>query len=177
MLGPSKPADPAAIAAVLNRHGVEYIVVGGWAAVTYGVDRATFDLDVLVEASEENARALAAALSELEARRDLGGGITGELDLDSPMSLLAVPVRAVTREGPMDVLTRVEGPGSYPELRADARLARFGDGTQFVVPSKPVFESMKEAVANKADPSRRGRDRQDLEELRALPDPDLPRAG
>jgi hypothetical protein len=132
---------------------------------------------VLIEASEENARALAAALSELEARRDLGGGITEELDLDSPMSLLAVPVRAVTREGRMDVLTRVEGPGSYREVRADARLAKFGDGTQFVVPSKPMLESIKEAVASQADPSRQRRDRQDLEELRAMPDPDLPRAG
>jgi hypothetical protein len=176
MPGPSKPADPAAIAAALNRHCVQYIVVGGWAAVTYGVDRATFDLDVLVEATEENARALARALRELDAERDLGGGVTERLQLDSPMSLLAVPLRAQTRHGPLDVLTRVQGPGSFRELRVDARIAKFGDGTQFVVPSKQVLESVKEAVASEADPARAGRDLRDLEELRALPDPDLPRA-
>jgi hypothetical protein len=176
MPGPSKPADPAAIAAALNRHGVEYVVVGGWAAVTYGVDRATFDLDVLVDATEENARALAAALWELEARRDLGAGVTEELDLDAPKSLLAVPLRAITRDGPLDVLTRVQGPGSYGEIREDARLATFGDGTDFVVPSKQALESIKEALAGQADPARAGRDQRDLEELRALPDPDLPPA-
>ena len=176
MPGPSKPADPAAIAAALNRHRVEYVVVGGWAAVTYGVDRATFDLDVVVDATDENARALAAALHELEARRDLGAGVTEELNLDSPRSLLAVPLRAITREGPLDVLTRVQGPGSYREIREDARVAMFGDGTEFVIPSKQTFESIKEAVAAQADPARAGRDQRDLEELRALPDPDLPHA-
>ncbi len=174
--GPSKPADPALIVESLNRHGVDYVVVGGWAAVTYGVDRATFDVDVVVDATEQNANALAAALRDLEARRDLGAGVTEELDLDAPMSLLAVPLRAMTREGRLDVLTRVQGAGSFEELREDARVARFGDGTRFVVPSKRALESVKEAVASESDPARGGRDKQDLEELRALPDPDLPRA-
>ena len=31
-------------------HGVEYVVIGGIAAVLHGVPRATFDLDILIEA-------------------------------------------------------------------------------------------------------------------------------
>jgi len=37
-------------------------VIGGIAAVLYGVPRATFDLDILIEASNENARRLLDAL-------------------------------------------------------------------------------------------------------------------
>ncbi len=176
MPAPSKPADPKAIVVTLARHGVEYVVVGGWAAVIYGVDRATFDLDVVVEVSEENGRALAAALSELGARRDLGAGVTEELHLGSPGALFAAPLRAITEQGPLDVLTSVPGMDSYSELRLDARLARFGDGTEFVVASKPSLEAIKEAVAEQRDPGRGDRDRLDLEALRLLPDPDLPRA-
>jgi hypothetical protein len=173
---PQTPADPRAIVAELNAADVEYVVVGGWAAVTYGVDRATFDLDVVIEGSEENAAALAVALESLEARRDLGAGVTEDLELDAPAALLATPLRASTREGPLDVLTRVPGMRSYAELRADARLAGFADGTSFVIASKQALETIKEAVASERDPARGDRDSRDLAELRALPDPDLPRA-
>jgi hypothetical protein len=176
MPGPAKPADPAAIVQALNQSGASYVVIGGWAAVTYGVDRATFDLDVVVDATPTNAMALAEALRALEARRDLGAGVTEELELDAPEALFAVPLRVVTREGPLDVLTKVPGAGSFRELREDARLARFGDGTELVVASKQSLEAIKAAIVADADPSRHGRDQQDLEELRALPDPDLPRA-
>ena len=173
---PSKPADPKAIVAALERHEVEYVVVGGWAAVTYGVDRATFDLDVVVEASDVNAAALSSAMAELDARRDLGAGVSEELEISGKGTLLAAPLRVVTSAGPVDVLSRVPGVGSYGELRADARRARFGDGTEFVVASKASLEAIKEAVAREVDPTRGDRDRRDLEELRALPDPDLPHA-
>jgi hypothetical protein len=176
MFPPAKPADPKAIVAVLERHEVDYVVVGGWAAVTYGVDRATFDLDLVVETGDENATALSSALAELDARRDLGAGLSEELQISGKGTVLAGPLRIVTNAGPVDVLSRVPGVDSYAELRADARRARFGDGTGFVVASKASLEAIKEAVAREADPIRGDRDRRDLEELRALPDPDLPRA-
>ena len=45
-----------------QKHNVQYLVIGGIAAVLYGVSRATFDLDILIEASNENARRLLDAL-------------------------------------------------------------------------------------------------------------------
>jgi hypothetical protein len=39
----------------LNRHRVKYLTIGGIAAILYGVPRATFDLDIPIEATEENA--------------------------------------------------------------------------------------------------------------------------
>ena len=45
-----------------QKHNVQYLVIGGIAAVLYGVPRATFDLNILIEASNENARRLLDAL-------------------------------------------------------------------------------------------------------------------
>ena len=40
----------------LNSHDVRYVVIGGIAAVLHGVPRATFDLDLLIDATPETAR-------------------------------------------------------------------------------------------------------------------------
>jgi hypothetical protein len=48
----------------LNAHDVRYVVIGGIAAVLYGVPRATFDLGLLIEATPENAAKLLDALYE-----------------------------------------------------------------------------------------------------------------
>ena len=53
---------------ILNKHEVDYIVVGGVAAVIHGAPIATFDLDALVRVNEENATRLIDALEELDAR-------------------------------------------------------------------------------------------------------------
>jgi hypothetical protein len=50
--------------ASLHSHHVKYVVIGGIAAVLYGVPRATFDLDILIEATPENASRLLEALLE-----------------------------------------------------------------------------------------------------------------
>ena len=47
-----------------QQHKVRYMVIGGVASVLYGVPRATFDLDILIEATEENAQRLLTALLE-----------------------------------------------------------------------------------------------------------------
>jgi hypothetical protein len=57
----------------LNSHRVKYVVIGGTAAVLYGVPRATFDLDILIEATPENASGL------LDAFREAGFGTAPEL--------------------------------------------------------------------------------------------------
>lgn len=45
-----------------QRHDLKYVIIGGIAAVLYGVPRATFDLDILIEASPQNAQRLIDAL-------------------------------------------------------------------------------------------------------------------
>ena len=55
---------------ILNAHNVRYLVVGGYAVMKYTEPRYTKDLDIWIEASPENARAVFAAL------RDFGAPLT-----------------------------------------------------------------------------------------------------
>lgn len=42
----------------LSSRGVEYLIIGGVAAIAYGVPRLTLDLDLLIRPTRENAQAL-----------------------------------------------------------------------------------------------------------------------
>lgn len=48
----------------LNKHGVRYLVLGGYAVIHYGYNRTTGDLDVWVERTESNYKLLMQAFSE-----------------------------------------------------------------------------------------------------------------
>jgi len=50
--------------ASFQRHEVRYLVIGGIASILYGVPRATFDLDILIDATPENTKSLLGALVE-----------------------------------------------------------------------------------------------------------------
>lgn len=50
--------------ASFQKHEVKYVVIGGIAAILYGVPRATFDLDILIEATPGNAQRLLDAMLE-----------------------------------------------------------------------------------------------------------------
>ena len=64
--------------ASLDRHDLRYVVIGGIAAVLHGVPRATFDLDILIEATADNAeRPLSASL-------EAGRGTAGSARPDEP---------------------------------------------------------------------------------------------
>jgi len=63
-----------------QKHDVKYLVIGGIAAVLYGIPRATFDLDILIEATLENAQHL------LEAFLDAGLGTASLTNVDEILS-------------------------------------------------------------------------------------------
>jgi len=52
--------------ASFQKHDVKYLVIGGIAAILYGVPRATFDLDILIEASIGNAQKMLDALLDID---------------------------------------------------------------------------------------------------------------
>ena len=60
-----------AVFASFEAHGCEYVVIGGIAAVLHGVPRATFDLDILIEASLQNCRRVIDAPEKRGWRRQL----------------------------------------------------------------------------------------------------------
>jgi predicted nucleotidyltransferase len=86
---------------LLNSHGVEYLVIGGYAVGYHGFVRATGDLDVFVGISEQNAAALVAVF------RAFG------LDLPELRPELFLEAGKVVRLGVpplrLEVLTRISG--------------------------------------------------------------------
>lgn len=100
--------------AVLDRHEVDFIVVGGIAAILHGAPIMTVDLDVLYEVTSDNVTRLLGALGELKARyRDPAGR---ELEPDTTklttlrMSLLRTDL------GPLDVLATIGQAKTYADL-------------------------------------------------------------
>lgn len=98
---------------VLNQHQVEYIVVGGVAAVIHGAPTTTFDLDTLVRINKPNAERLVQALLQLEARfREHRETIHPAIeDILAGGHLLLM-----TRAGPLDVLGIVGKKQRYEDL-------------------------------------------------------------
>jgi len=47
-----------------QKHEVRYLVIGGIASILYGVPRATFDLDILIDPTEDNTQKLLDSLLE-----------------------------------------------------------------------------------------------------------------
>ena len=57
----------ADLVSTLAKHDVEFMIVGGMAAILHGTPVNTFDLDVVYERSAENIERLLNALGELQA--------------------------------------------------------------------------------------------------------------
>jgi hypothetical protein len=58
--------DIEALLQALNRHHVEYIIVGGVAALAHGSARLTQDLDIVYRRSRENLVRVVLALGEVK---------------------------------------------------------------------------------------------------------------
>ncbi len=84
----------------LKHHEVKYLVIGGIASVLHGVPRATFDLDMLIEASSDNVQRLIDALLE--------AGI-GSAALTSVEDLLANEITILQDRVRIDVQTWTPG--------------------------------------------------------------------
>ena len=57
--------DLVSLCRSLNREGVKYLLIGGFAVILHGLVRTTKDNDLLLEPSEENVRRLKRALGSL----------------------------------------------------------------------------------------------------------------
>lgn len=84
----------------LSARDVRYVVIGGVAAIVHGVPRTTFDVDLLIDATEENAARLLAAMQD--------AGI-GSAALTTPRELLAHEITILKDVVRVDVQTRTPG--------------------------------------------------------------------
>jgi len=99
---------------VLARHDVEFIVVGGFAAIIEGVPITTSDLDVVYHHQDENLIRLARALEELNAHyRDPAGRYI----VPNVPKLATIRLHLLQTDlGKLDVLTRVGDNLTYFDL-------------------------------------------------------------
>ena len=88
------------IFASFQKNDVKYLVIGGIAAVLYGVPRATFDLDVLIEPSAQNAERLLKGMIE--------AGL-GTASLTTVEDLLSKEITIFTDRIRLDVQTSTPG--------------------------------------------------------------------
>jgi len=86
--------------ASLQRNDVRYVVIGGIAAVLYGVPRATFDLDILIEPTVENAQRLLDALLDLK---------FGTAEMTNAEEVAAMEITIFTDRVRLDVQTATPG--------------------------------------------------------------------
>ncbi len=101
----------AQVCAPLNAHGVKYVVVGAQAMLLWGTTRATRDVDILIEATRENAQRLIDALGEV------GLGIARELTPDEILERDVMRIGDIPRVDVMTLAWSVR----YPEAIRDAR--------------------------------------------------------
>jgi hypothetical protein len=108
------PLKPEPLLAVLVDHEVSFIVVGGYAVAAHGFVRATKDIDICPDPSEQNLLRLAAALDELEAEpTGLDDLAEGEFDLKPDLEGLQYGGNWTlhTKFGRLDILQHISGLG------------------------------------------------------------------
>ena len=133
--------------ASFHSHDVRYVVIGGIAAVLHGVPRATFDLDILIEATAPNAERL------LQALRQAGFGTA---DLVDAQGILANEITVFNDRVRIDVQTST--PGLTFQDAWSRRETMDYQGQKFYVASRQDLMASKRAA---------GRPR-DLEDVRIL---------
>ena len=145
--------DAAGIAAVLNEHCVQYVVIGAFAAIAQQAPiPATRDIDFTPGTSRDNLARLSAALHELGARIRTEGVPEGlEFDHDG-QSLARASVWNLTCErGEFDISFRPSGiDGGYDELEPRSHLV-IVDGTEVRVADLNDVIRSKEAAGRPKD--------------------------
>lgn len=155
------PLKPLDLVRALGNHGVEFVVIGGWALAAHRYVRATKDVDVVPEPSRENLKRLLAALEELDAEPLAVGDFEANEVLELTLENLQLGGNWLlrTRFGRLDVMQYVEGLQTYEQLVGGA-VVRDLPGFD----KQPLFAGFDDLIALK---TAAGRD-QDLADIAEL---------
>ena len=107
-------ADLESLLDALDGAGVEFILVGGAAAVLHGAPVTTQDVDIVPRTDADNIDRLVGILTGLDARvRDLAGR---EIRPDPAVLSGTGQIKLTTLRGPLDVLCRLHDGRGYADL-------------------------------------------------------------
>ena len=126
--------------ASLRSRGVEYVVIGGIAAILHGVPRTTFGLDILIEATPENAEKLLAALSDAS---------LGTAAMTDAADILAHEITVFEDRIRIDVQTST--PGLEYSVARNHRVPMNFRGVEFFVVSRADLIASKRAAGRTID--------------------------
>ncbi len=152
---PTPDVDVPAILDALERHEVEYVVIGGFAAELHDVAiPPTRDIDLTPSTSVDNLERLAAALDELEASFRVPDGPSRGIDIPGGITVgwlkAMVTVTLTTSAGPLDVALRPDGTQGYEDLMQDHVVVSYA-GRQVPVASLEDVIRSKEAAGREKD--------------------------
>lgn len=115
------PLNAPALLEVLERHRVQYVVVGGYAAELHGSQRRTVDVDVVPSTTVDNLDRLAAALREIQAKIRTDGLPEGLPFSPSGEAMVGMTMlNLVTTHGELDVNFTPSGTTGYDDLHTGA---------------------------------------------------------
>jgi len=139
--------DAEAIIATLNRHGVSYVVIGGFGALLHGSPTVTIDLDITPSLAPHNLDHLASALREMGAKLRATG-------IEEPLGIpldhrtfeqFAAFVNLRTDHGDLDISLHPAAPGGktfdYDDLVESAIVVR--------LPEPVAVASLDDIIASK----------------------------
>jgi hypothetical protein len=116
--------DPYRLLQALDRNGVSYIVIGGFARIVQGTEEMTYGLDVVPSTRPENLRRLDAALREIDAKQPDGRSV--KID---ETTITAQPVLQLqTERGELKIVPEPAGTRGYDDLRRAANREPLGRG-------------------------------------------------
>lgn len=155
------PLDPAGLFAALAEHEVEYVLIGGLAAVIRGSTAMTNDADIFPDRTEANLTRLGAALEALDARLRVEATPDGVAFDPHPALLGAMTmVNLTTSCGDLDVSFEPAGLDDYAAVK--------GRSDRFVLSGEPVHVAALADIIRSKETAGRPKDRATLPILYAL---------
>ena len=113
------PLQPDCLFAALADAGVDYVLIGGLAAVLHGSTAMTNDADIVPAMTRDNLERLSTALTDLDARIRSESEPDGVVFDPHPDLLASMAIlNLTTRCGDLDVAVRPTGTAGYDDLVA-----------------------------------------------------------
>jgi len=133
--------DFSELLTLFNAHGVDYMVVGGYALAFHGAPRFTGDLDLFVKPDENNARKVVQALDEF-GFGSIGLTAADFLTTEKVVQLGVPPVR-------VDIVTSITGV-AWDDAAHNRVEGRYGDVTVSYI-GKNDFIANKKSLGRHKD--------------------------
>jgi hypothetical protein len=135
---------------MLTEGGVDFVVIGGYAAALWGSPSVTVDIDICHARDPGNLDLLAAALRHLNARLR-GPEAEVPFVLDAKTLAMGDHFTFDTDAGPFDCLGVPAGSGGYEALERTAEVKNLGDGLEVRVAAIEDIMLMKKAAGRPKD--------------------------